>query len=288
MTDVFYIRVAGISIRFCVPQGMEIPRDLKPFLIQPEEADETYAVSSLPQPISFTQPPVYSSKMLQVYREPDGWVHVFPGTRSDAGVCMTCRLGDDHNNALLIPDSAMPRYMQNCIFSGFLVPERLLIRHRRALLHSALIRLRGKAVLFCGRSGIGKSTQASLWQDTLGAEILNGDRAVIFPRSGAFWGSGSPYCGSSGIYSPEEAPIAAIVLLEQAPENTIVPVSPAKALRTFLRETVQNTWDDGYTRSLLALLADLARSVPIYALRCRPDTEAVLLTHETIFDKSEY
>ena len=66
------------------------------------------------------------------------------------------------------------------------------------VLHSAYIITRqGQGILFSGPSGIGKSTQAALWQRYAGAEIVNGDRALVRPDTGTV--SGVFYAGTSGI-----------------------------------------------------------------------------------------
>ena len=53
------------------------------------------------------------------------------------------------------------------------------------VLHSSYIVTRQEqGILFSGPSGIGKSTQAALWQRYAGAEIVNGDRAWCGPIRG--------------------------------------------------------------------------------------------------------
>lgn len=48
------------------------------------------------------------------------------------------------------------------------------------VLHSAYIVTRqGEGILFSGPSGIGKSTQAALWQHYGAAQTVNGDRALV-------------------------------------------------------------------------------------------------------------
>ena len=66
------------------------------------------------------------------------------------------------------------------------------------VLHSSYIVTRQEqGILFSGPSGIGKSTQAALWQRYAGAEIVNGDRALVRPDTGTV--SGVFYAGTSGI-----------------------------------------------------------------------------------------
>jgi hypothetical protein len=162
--------------------------------------------------------------------------------------------------------------------------EQLLLRHQAFLLHSSLVELHGKAVLFSASSGVGKSTQATLWEQHLGATVLNGDRSVIRRTDAGFTASGSCWSGTSGIYVPRQAPIAGIILLEQAPENTIVPVG-TDAFKALLSETIVNTWDPAFMAKITDLICDVMTQVPIYRLRCRPDEAAAKLAYQTIFGK---
>ena len=89
------------------------------------------------------------------------------------------------------------------------------------VLHSAYIVTRqGQGILFSGPSGIGKSTQAALWQRYAGAEIINGDRALVRPDTGTV--SGVFYAGTSGISRNVTAPLQAVILLEQGSETELL------------------------------------------------------------------
>ena len=83
--------------------------------------------------------------------------------------------------------------------------------------------------LVAGSSGVGKTTQAELWGKYRRAEIINRDRCVIAKRGEQFWGCGSPYSSSSGIYRQKEAPIRAIILPEKAAENRIERITAQEA-----------------------------------------------------------
>ncbi len=273
---------AGIQIRILSPIQIEIPQAIRPFLTEGQSPDEIFQIQLLNEPLSFSHPPVYSSSLLDVYREADSWIRVRPGMQDQNGCQVACRLRSNGMHTLYFPASEFSlRYPS--VLTSLISPEYLLWRHSGFLLHSSVVRLEGKIVLFCGPSGIGKSTQAELWRTYLGAEILNGDRCAVTLRQDGFWGSGSPYCGSSGIYSAEEGPIAAIVLLEQSSKNTIRNTAAKEIIRAFYRETITNTWDQAYTQHSLSILDCLIQSVPIYTLSCRPDEDAALLAYQTIY-----
>ena len=86
------------------------------------------------------------------------------------------------------------------------------------ILHSAyIVTQEGEGILFSGPSGAGKSTQAELWRQYAGAQVINGDRSLIRPADGT--AHGILYSGTSGICRNVSAPLRAIVLPVQAAEN---------------------------------------------------------------------
>ena len=160
--------------------------------------------------------------------------------------------------------------------------EALMLRHETLILHSALIRWQDAAILFSAPSGTGKSTQADLWAKYKGADILNGDRSALRKLEGRWAAFGLPFAGSSDIFRNEGAPVRTIVMLEQAPQNTITRLSPAQAMRRIWPEFTVHRWDPAFTNRSLDLVLDLLASVPVYLLSCRPDEGAVQLLHDTI------
>ncbi len=160
--------------------------------------------------------------------------------------------------------------------------ETLLLRNGGLLLHSSFIRWKGRGILFSAASGVGKSTQAELWVKHQGAEILNGDRAGLRRAEEGWMAYGLPYAGSSNVYRNESAPVAAIIMLEQAKENSLIKLNPIEAFRRIYPQLMIHTWDRSYVEASLALADELLASVPVYLLRCRPDEEAVMLVREMV------
>lgn len=161
--------------------------------------------------------------------------------------------------------------------------EKLLLRYNALILHASFIRWQGKGILFSAPSGTGKSTQAALWEKYMEAEVLNGDRAGIRYTDGGWRAYGLPYAGTSRIFRNSSAPIHAIVVLRQSPENQIRPMRTAEALCTLLPEFSAHRWDSVFMNSVLDIAGELISQIPIYCLECRPDREAVQLLHDTLF-----
>lgn len=143
-------------------------------------------------------------------------------------------------------------------------------------LHSACIEADGRAILFLAPSGVGKSTQAKLWQDLRGARQLNGDKTGITCRGGQITACGLPFCGTSGICANFELPVRAVVLLRQGKENAVSQLTGAAALRAVLENCFGHRAVPGCTEKLLDILARVLEQVPVYSLACTPDERAVI------------
>ncbi len=142
-------------------------------------------------------------------------------------------------------------------------------------LHSSFIGVGDKAVLFTAASGVGKSTQASLWQKYRGAEIINGDKSGILIENSVY-ACGVPFCGTSGICQNRILPLGAIVLLSQSKTNSVRRLTGVDALQSVLQNVHLDWLAHGERLKCIDLIIELLASVPVFALECTPDEEAVI------------
>ena len=142
------------------------------------------------------------------------------------------------------------------------------------VLHSSyVLRAEGDAILFSGASGIGKSTQAELWREFAAARVINGDRSLVDVDRGM--AHGIFYSGTSGICENHSAPIRAIVLPEQAGENSVTAAEHREAFMRLINQCAYYPWDADSASEMTELVARLVGRVPIYRLDCRKDEGAV-------------
>lgn len=188
---------------------------------------------------------------------------------------------DGKGNVQITVDPAYAGYFSGSsgIFNriGF---ENLLLQHDGLLLHASLIEYAHRGIAFAGPSGVGKSTQADLWQSCFGAKILNGDRAVLRKTPVGWMAYGSPYAGTSGIYRKEHAPLAAIVVLEQGKQNCLRLLSGAEAMSHIWPEVSARRWDREFVAKATSLCAELLTDIPVYRLECLPSESAAILLRE--------
>lgn len=279
------IRFSGLTFRFLFPEEIPLPDGFEALLCEdPGQVDEQFEIRLLAGPLVPEGAPVASYAGTAIYRTKKGWLRIYSPLIAEDGCQVACLLCPDGKNILYYPASRWGFYSAGLRLAHLVAGEVLLLRHDAFLLHSSLVMMDGKTVLFSGPSGAGKSTQARLWEAHLGAKVLNGDRTVIMDREGTFYGGGSIWCGTSGIYHPEQAPIAGIFLVNQAPENSVRRLG-FQAFKPLMTQITVNSWDSAFMEKVTELLARLMETVPIYQLNCRPDADAARLGYQTLFGK---
>ena len=161
------------------------------------------------------------------------------------------------------------------------------VGHNVTPIHSSAIVCNGRAVLFLGESGTGKSTHTRLWRENIaGAVLLNDDSPFIGFVDGRATAFGAPWSGKTPCYKQEHYPIAAIVRLSQAPHNAIRPLRSVHAIGALLPSlTPAFGYDDELQDRMLATLSKIISQVPVYHLECLPDAAAARLSYDTVFGK---
>ena len=160
------------------------------------------------------------------------------------------------------------------------------LRRGRVPVHTSAVVHQGRAVLCLGESGTGKSTHTRLWLKHIeGCHLLNDDSPIVALRDGVPTAYGSPWSGKTHCYRPEHYPIAALLRLEQRPENTIRRLGTLEAF-TALQPSCPPTFakDERSMDLLCDFISDIIARTPAYRLGCLPDEAAARLSHNTIFE----
>jgi len=149
--------------------------------------------------------------------------------------------------------------------------------------HASVIVHSGRAVLFLGESGTGKSTHTRLWRQHIsGARLLNDDSPIVRIADGVPTVFGSPWSGKTPCYRNESYPIAAFVRLKQAPRNRIERLPVIRAIGALLPSCPPAfAYDPHLQDNLCNTLSQLIARVPVYEMECLPDAAAARLSFET-------
>lgn len=154
------------------------------------------------------------------------------------------------------------------------IAERLPL-YDRAVFHGAAIEYGGKAYLFTGASGVGKSTHIRLWRRYLGqrVHIINGDKPILRADASGVTVYGTPYAGKEGWQRSVSAPLGGICFLSQSAENAVTALPPERAF-TRLYQQIYKPKTAAAAAKTVELLRALS-AVPCCELSCDKSQDAV-------------
>ena len=144
------------------------------------------------------------------------------------------------------------------------------------LTHASSVIYEGKAYLFLGKSGTGKSTHSRMWQTALeGVILMNDDHPILrVGEDGRTTAYGSPWSGKTPCYKNISAPLGGIIRIARAPYNKARRLSPVQAYASLMTSCSGMTWDkelaDGKDRTLQAIVS----KTPCWVMECLPDEDA--------------
>lgn len=166
---------------------------------------------------------------------------------------------------------------------------RELLRYNGMMLHSSAVELDGKAYLFSGGCGAGKSTHTRLWQSTFGerARVFNDDKPALRCIDGRWIAYGTPWCGKDGININMKAPLAGICFMKKAPENNIRRLDNKEAIQKIVPQTIWRFTQAEMLDIMFERVDNLVRQIPVFELENRPEPEAAYLSYETMCRAAE-
>lgn len=143
------------------------------------------------------------------------------------------------------------------------------------IVHSCGWSCQGRAVLFPGVSGAGKTTLCHQLMAAGQGGVLSDDRVVVRAQTNECRAYGTPWPGDAKQARNESAPLAALCFIEKSTEHRLIPIRPADALRRLL-EAASVPWYSPALRDLvLPAVEQMVASVPAYRLGFYPDPSVV-------------
>ena len=147
---------------------------------------------------------------------------------------------------------------------------RVLADRQGCFLHGSGMILNGRGLLFAGHSEAGKSTITNLLRED--GEILCDDRVIVPRHPEGFRVHGTWSHGDIPDVSSASASLKAILFLEQAPENQLVPLPDRKEIfRRLVFLVIRPLVTGEWWEKQLSLLERIIQEVPAYILKFRKD-----------------
>ena len=265
-----YLALAGIRIRVSSDSPVTV-RMLEGYLEEPgpvEHQFEVRLVSALTEPVGEL---VYHGADRQICRD-GARLLAYQG---DTSAPYLCAIREGEDSVLEFLEENLPHGITGKLLMNAIDLPHLLTIHDGFLLHASFIEYAGGAILFTAPSETGKSTQAKLWCEYAGAELINGDRAAVRIMDGEVFACGTPFAGSSDVRKNRTLPLKAIVYLTQAPENAVSQLRGVRAFRRVWEGCTVNTWDRDDMEKATQTVSGVISRIPVYHLACTPDIRAV-------------
>ena len=140
--------------------------------------------------------------------------------------------------------------------------------------HGASAIRNGKAFLFSGISGAGKTTISRLApHDTT---VLTDEISYVRFHGGSYRACGTPFAGElARVGENAQAPIEHLFFLAKGPENRIESIRPSDALRMLLRNILFFADDSTLVEAVFRSACQFLERVPVSRLTFYPDVHAL-------------
>lgn len=154
------------------------------------------------------------------------------------------------------------------------------INQQTIKIHASVTEKDGRALVFLGKSGTGKSTHSRLWREfVLGSRLLNDDEPIVrLHDDGSVRVYGAPWSGSTPCYINDSAEVAAFVHLYQSAENKLTRLNGVDSFTSLFQSSALLRSDKKGREISFKLITEILAKVPYYRLDNRPDREAVSLS----------
>jgi hypothetical protein len=152
-----------------------------------------------------------------------------------------------------------------------IVHSLVLARRNGFLLHAASAIRNGKAFLFAGVSGAGKTTISRLAPPDV--ILLTDEISYVRQGGDGYIAFGTPFAGElARVGVNVSAPVEALYLLAQGPENRIEKLSPGESARSLLANTLFFAEQEDFVRAAFHAAFEFVSRIPVLRLTFVPDS----------------
>jgi len=219
--------------------------------------------SSLPQfqfDIDLSEPvgEIQAEKDVEVRMEDGGWLF----ERGDFSAQWDPQLGRGH-----VSQTPNPYAIDSVLR---IVHTLILARKGGFLLHAASVIRNGKAFLFTGVSGAGKTTISRLAPDDVA--LLTDEVSYVRRVGDIYQACGTPFAGElAKVGENRSAPISTVFLLEKGADNKLEDVDPSVAIRSVMRNILFFADDSELVKMVFRSACEFVERVPVRRLVFAPD-----------------
>lgn len=169
----------------------------------------------------------------------------------------------------LYEPNATTTFIEACEIATFACQA--LLPFHRAIFHSVAFTWQDRGYLLTAPSGTGKTTQYALWKTLYGSEVqmINGDKPALSFEGERITIHPTPWAGKENMSQMRTAPLAGIVLLEQAQTDEIRLLQPTEAIARIFCQFMIPAEQTEEAVAVAAMTDRLLRETPVWLFRNR-------------------
>lgn len=226
--------------------------------------------------------PEEGSIQIVLYRAGSDWLFEL---KDPAGASAEMLASDDFSQARFLPHTDRPAELVGLTNSALMLLFAFAsCPHNTLEIHASVVSNSGRAYLFLGKSGTGKSTHSRLWLENIpGSELMNDDNPIVrVLADGTVMVYGSPWSGKTPCYRNVAAQAGAFVKIVQDKDNRIEEMGILEAYVALYSSSSGFKSETRFADGMHPTLEKTVTTVPFYQLYCRPDSEAAEICHKAV------
>ena len=147
------------------------------------------------------------------------------------------------------------------------------------LLHASAVEYNGRAYLFLGKSGTGKSTHSRMWLKAIDrVTLMNDDHPIIRVwDNGDIIAYGSPWSGKTRCYKNIDAPLGGIIRIVRAMHNKAIRLSPIQSYASIMTSCGGMVWEKELADGRDTTIQQIISRIPCWNMECLPNEEAAII-----------
>lgn len=149
------------------------------------------------------------------------------------------------------------------------------LRHGGISIHASAVEAEGRAYLFLGSSGTGKSTHSQMWMQSFrGCALVNDDNPVLRVEDRGVFVYGSPWSGKTPCYRNVKYPVAGLARLRQSGQNCFRRCTDVDAFVALLPGCSAVKGNKMLQDCLFDTITAICDRVPVGVMDCLPNRDA--------------
>ena len=167
-----------------------------------------------------------------------------------------------------------------CIYRNI---ARVLPKYDAIVFHCSAVRVNNYAYCFTAKSGVGKTTHALLWKNTLteSVDIINGDKPIIRFFNNIPYVCGTPWSGKENLGTNTIVPLKSIAFISRSISNRIYPIDNKNAFSKLIKQTFMPDTPE-LIDNTVTMLGSLISHTTLWHLECNIHKDAAVLAYNAM------